>query len=180
MSEIQDISLTSKQHEIVYTRTPRVVIEAQPGSGKTRILVERLVAGVQKEGLKPQQLVAITFTEKAAQEIKDRVMARIQHLSKQTMPQQAVDQLWISTIHGFCRRILKEHAWEVGLSTTFSVLSSEQAFFLKNKVFKQTFQALLHKKDPALSFLLTEYGFYKLKSPHSVCSAASPATAGKL
>jgi len=164
MSEIQDISLTSKQHEIVYTRTPRVVIEAQPGSGKTRILVERLVAGVQKEGLKPQQLVAITFTEKAAQEIKDRVMARIQHLSKQTMPQQAVDQLWISTIHGFCRRILKEHAWEVGLSTTFSVLSSEQAFFLKNKVFKQTFQALLHKKDPALSFLLTEYGFYKLKS----------------
>ncbi|MBI2645889.1 MAG: UvrD-helicase domain-containing protein [Deltaproteobacteria bacterium] len=161
MSEIQDISLTAKQHEIVHAKVPRLVIEAQPGSGKTRLLVERLVAGLEKDGFKPHQLVAITFTEKAAQEIKDRVIARVSHLGS---PQQAVDQLWISTIHGFCRRILKEHAWEVGLSTTFSVLSSEQTIFLKNKIFKQTFQKLLQEKDPALSFLLTEYGFYKLKS----------------
>ncbi|MBI3019382.1 MAG: ATP-dependent helicase [Deltaproteobacteria bacterium] len=127
-------------------------------------MVERLVAGLQKDGFKPPQLVAITFTEKAAQEIKDRVVACVGRLGSATLPQQAVDQLWVSTIHGFCRRILKEHAWEAGLSTTFSVLSSEQAFFLKNKVFQETFQKLLQAKDPAFSFLLTEYGFYKLKS----------------
>ncbi len=159
MSEIHTILLTAKQHEIVRTRTARLVIEAQPGSGKTRILVERLVAGLQKEGFKPQNMVAITFTEKAAQEIKDRVAARVGELS-----QQVVDQLWISTIHGFCRRILKEHAWEAGLSPTFSVLSSEQALFLKHKVFEITFQKGVQKKDPELSFLLAEYGFYKLKS----------------
>lgn len=159
MSERKENSLTEKQSQIVHTQVPRLVIEAQPGSGKTRLLVERLVAGLQKDGFKPNQWVAITFTEKAAQEIKDRVVARIEHL-----PQQAVDQLWISTIHGFCRRILKEHAWEAGLSTTFSVLSSEESFFLKNKVFETTFQKLLKEKDPALSFLLAEYGFYKLKS----------------
>src|SRR3989338_7594999 len=166
MSEVQEgsltqISLTEKQREIVHTKVSRLVIEAQPGSGKTRILVERLVAGLKKDGFKPHQLVAITFTEKAAQEIKDRVVTRVRHFGS---PQQAVDQLWISTIHGFCRRILKEHAWEVGLSPTFSVLSSEQTIFLKNKVFQETFQKLLQEKDPALSFLLTEYGFYKLKS----------------
>src|SRR3989338_2199986 len=159
---LTQVSLTEKQAQIVHAKVPRLVVEAQPGSGKTRILVERLVAGLQKDGFKPHQLVAITFTEKAAQEIKDRVVARVRHFPH--LPQQAVDQLWISTIHGFCRRILKEHAWEVGLSPTFSVLSSEQTIFLKNKVFQETFQKLLQEKDPALSFLLTEYGFYKLKS----------------
>src|SRR3989338_4745848 len=111
---LTQVSLTEKQAQIVHAKVPRLVVEAQPGSGKTRILVERLVAGLQKDGFKPQQLVAITFTEKAAQEIKDRVVERMGQLSKQAFPQQAIDQLWISTIHGFCRRILKEHAWEAG------------------------------------------------------------------
>ncbi len=168
MSNKQEVSLTAKQQEIVHTKISRLVIEAQPGSGKTRILVERLVAGLQKDGFKPAQVVAITFTEKAAQEIKDRVGVRIQGLGSPTLPQQVpqhlVDQLWISTIHGFCFRVLREHAWEANLSTTFSVLSSEQAIFLKNKVFQELFQKLLQEKDNALSFLLAQYGFYKLKS----------------
>jgi ATP-dependent helicase/nuclease subunit A len=109
---------------VITSSSPWIAVQAQPGSGKTYVLVERLSRLLEMQG--KGEVVAITFTEKAAQEIKKRLCERRVEKSL------AISRLWISTIHGFCLRILKEYGWLMGHSPSFSILSDEeQIFFLK-------------------------------------------------
>lgn len=148
--------LTSQQEQIVRSSIPRFIVEAHPGSGKTRILVEKIINAIKKGQYLPQQIVAITFTEKAAQEIKNRI--------KNT-------QVWISTIHGLCHRILKENinfmsspGLTGGLPFNFSVLSSEQILFLQHKAIQKGIKQGIAEKDESMHLLLSTYGFSKVES----------------
>ncbi len=113
---------TPDQRRVITSSSPWIAVQAQPGSGKTYVLVERLSRLLEMQG--KGEVVAITFTEKAAQEIKKRV--------EKSLNRAASSRLWVSTIHGFCLRILKEYSWLIGLSNSFSILSDEeQIFFLE-------------------------------------------------
>ena len=111
-----------------------LVVSAGAGSGKTSTLTQR-VAWALMEGSAPdggafldgiEQVMAITFTEKAAGEIKSRVKST---LRAEGMAEEAlkVDDAWISTIHGMCSRILRMHAVELGIDPSFAVLDPARA-----------------------------------------------------
>lgn len=91
---------------------------AGPGSGKTYVLVERF-ASLVASGVDPARILAITFTEKAATQIKDRVVRRFEG---QPEVRRAVERAQVSTIHGLCHSILSEHAIGVGLDPRFQVM----------------------------------------------------------
>lgn len=101
------MKFTASQQAAITRLGQDVCVIAGPGSGKTRVLTERFAWLVEKQGVAPQGILAITFTEKAATEIRRRVQKRLPHPEVRQAP--------ISTLHAFCLRILKEFAIPAGL-----------------------------------------------------------------
>ena len=100
------MKLTPQQHDAIHRIGQDACVIAGPGSGKTRVLAERFAWLIQDKGISPRNILALTFTEKAANEIKARV-SKSQHPDIEFAP--------ISTFHGLCTRILKEFSIQAGL-----------------------------------------------------------------
>ena len=107
-------TLTAEQEHAVGRRGEPLLLAAGAGSGKTSVLVERFVRAVREDGIAPGRILAITFTERAAGELRERVRGRLSELGE-TGAARALDGAFIGTFHGFCARILREHARAAGL-----------------------------------------------------------------
>ncbi|MCB1215128.1 MAG: UvrD-helicase domain-containing protein [Deltaproteobacteria bacterium] len=117
-------TLNPKQQEAVTTTEGPLLIFAGAGSGKTRVLVHRMAYLIQERGVKPWQIFAVTFTNKAAGEMKERV--------GQLLGQRA-DSLWISTFHSAGVKILRAHIERLKMSPNFVIFDdSEQQTLIKN------------------------------------------------
>lgn len=112
MAEFTD-GLTDAQRSIVEHVDGPLLIVAGPGSGKTRVVTRRLAHLVTTAGISPRHLLAITFTNKAATEMVERV--------HQLLPDRRV---WVSTFHRFCARLLREYGDCVGIKSSFSILDT--------------------------------------------------------
>jgi ATP-dependent exoDNAse (exonuclease V) beta subunit len=117
---------TPEQAEAIARRDGDLVLSANAGSGKTSVLVERFVRSVVDDGLRPDQVLAITFTDKAAGELRARVRARLLELGEREGAREA-EGAWITTFHGFCQRILRAHAVAAGLDPAFAILDPADA-----------------------------------------------------
>jgi ATP-dependent helicase/nuclease subunit A len=113
--------LTPEQQHAVDARDGDLLLSAAAGSGKTSVLVERFVRHVVDDGIAPGRILAITFTEKAAGELRRRIRARLLELGARDAAREA-EGAWIGTIHGFCARLLRGHAVAAGLDPAFAVL----------------------------------------------------------
>ncbi len=117
-------NLNAEQLQAVTHQSGPLLIVAGAGTGKTTVITRRIAWLIQQKLAKPEQILALTFTEKAASEMEERVDL--------LMPLGYVD-FWISTFHAFCERILKQHALEVGLSNDFKLLDDTQQWILIHK-----------------------------------------------
>ncbi|MFH1326245.1 MAG: UvrD-helicase domain-containing protein [Candidatus Falkowbacteria bacterium] len=116
--------LNKEQRKAVeHTGNPLLII-AGAGTGKTTVITQKIGWLVEQELAKPDEILALTFTEKAAGEMQERV--------DKLMPYGYVD-LWIMTFHGFCEKILKQHGLDIGLSTDFKLLNEFQQWALIKK-----------------------------------------------
>ena len=120
------LAFTDEQAVAVTQREGPMLLSANAGSGKTAVLAERFVRSVVEDGLRPHELLAITFTEKAAGELRARIRARFTELGEAEAARDTADA-WISTIHGFCARVLRAHAVTAGLDPGFVVLDESGA-----------------------------------------------------
>ncbi len=111
-------TLTAEQEHAVERRREPLLLAAGAGSGKTSVLVERFVRAVREDGIAPAQILAITFTERAAGELRERVRARLAELGE-TGAARALDGAFIGTFHGFCARILRAQAGQIGTGGQF-------------------------------------------------------------
>jgi ATP-dependent helicase/nuclease subunit A len=118
--------LTPEQAEAVERRDGSLLVRAGAGTGKTTVLVERFVCAVLEDGVAVESILAITFTEKAAQEMKARVRRRFLELGRRGEAR-AAESAWVSTIHGLCSRILRAHALSAGIDPGFRVLDELEA-----------------------------------------------------
>jgi ATP-dependent helicase/nuclease subunit A len=118
--------LTPEQRRAVDRRDGSLLVRAGAGTGKTTVLVERFVQAVAEDGAEVDQVLAITFTEKAAAEMKSRVRRRFLDLGRRE-DARAAESAWVSTIHGLCARILRAHALSAGIDPAFRVLDELDA-----------------------------------------------------
>jgi ATP-dependent exoDNAse (exonuclease V) beta subunit len=130
--------LTVEQEHAVGRRGEPLLLAAGAGSGKTSVLVERFVRAVREDGIAPERILAITFTERAAGELRERVRARLAQL-EETAAARALDGAFIGTFHGFCARILRAHAREAGLGeeSAHEILDEGLAGRLRRRAFAQ-------------------------------------------
>ena len=98
------------------------------------MLVERFVRAVRDDGIAPGQILAITFTERAAAELQERVRRRLLALGE-TAAARAMDEAYVGTFHGFCARVLRDHAREAGREQELGILDEGLAARLRRQAF---------------------------------------------
>lgn len=121
------IDLTAEQLDAVAHRGGPLLIVAGAGSGKTRVLTARIAHLISEHRVHPTEILAITFTNKAAGELRERVAARVGRRAR---------LMWVSTFHSACVRILRADAGAIGFTQSFSIYDSDDALRLITKVCK--------------------------------------------
>jgi ATP-dependent helicase/nuclease subunit A len=133
-----------------------VFVSAGAGTGKTTVLVERFVRAVCDRGLPIDSVLAITYTERAAGELRGRIRLRLAELGRHDLARE-LDGAWISTIHGFCHRLLKAHPFEAGIDPHFRVLDENQSRVLAGEAFERALEAFCASGDSERIRLLATY-----------------------
>ena len=119
--------LNDAQRQAVTAPYEPLLVIAGAGSGKTRVLVHRAAWLIEVEGISPQSLLAVTFTNKAAAEMRGRVESLLQ------MP---VNHLWIGTFHGLAHRLLRRHWQDAGLPQNFQIIDSDDQLRIIKRLLK--------------------------------------------
>ncbi len=119
--------LNDPQKDAVTAELGPVLVLAGAGSGKTRVLAHRVAWLVQVEGVSPHGILAVTFTNKAAGEMRGRIEGLLQ------MP---VSNLWIGTFHGLAHRLLRLHWREAGLPQSFTILDADDQLRVVKRVLR--------------------------------------------
>lgn len=118
-------SLNSIQKEVITSPFNHVLVLAGAGSGKTRVLTHRIAWLIQQKNVSPDDILAVTFTNKAAHEMRNRIEL-ILGMSIKTM--------WVGTFHGLAHRILRSHWREAGLPRSFQILDSDDQYRLIRRI----------------------------------------------
>ncbi|MEZ4627888.1 MAG: UvrD-helicase domain-containing protein [Eubacteriales bacterium] len=143
--------LNDRQREAVETTEGPLLVLAGAGSGKTRVLTHRIAYLIQEKGVAPWNILALTFTNKAAGEMRERVGSLLGS---------GVNDMWVMTFHACCARILRSEIEQLGYERTFVIYDdADQQSLLKKiirdlnlneKVFtpRETFQPHLRGEEP--------------------------------
>ncbi|OGY19105.1 MAG: hypothetical protein A3F04_01640 [Candidatus Chisholmbacteria bacterium RIFCSPHIGHO2_12_FULL_49_9] len=123
----ENISLNRQQKIAINHNQGPLLIIAGAGTGKTTVITERIKRLITKGRAKPAEILALTFTEKAAREMEERIDI--------AMPYGYV-QMWVATFHAFCDRLLRAEAINIGLDSSFRLLTeAESLLFLRRRLF---------------------------------------------
>jgi len=121
-------TLNEQQKEGVFTTEGPVLLLAGAGSGKTRVMVHRIAYLIEEQGVSPWNILAITFTNKAAGEMRERVDKLIGFGS---------EQIWVSTFHAMCVRILRRYADKIGYDTNFVIYDTDDSKAIVKEIMKK-------------------------------------------
>lgn len=147
--------LNKEQYEAATTIEGQVLILAGAGSGKTRVLTHRIAYMLEEKDINPYNILAITFTNKAAAEMRERVKALVG---------EQADRMWISTFHSSCVRILRREIEKLGYKKDFTIYDSSDQKTLVKHVMKEL---EINEKDISENEILGSIGKAKdnLQSP---------------
>ena len=155
-------TFTEEQLVAIERREGDLLLDAGAGSGKTSVLVERFARSVLEDGIEVGAILTITFTEKAAAEMRERIRSRLRELDADEAAR-ATEGAFISTIHGFCARVLRAYALAAGLDPAFVVLDAPDADRLADHAFDEALEELA-RQDPRAIDLIAGYGAGGLRS----------------
>ncbi len=155
---------TYSQREAIEAAGGDVCVSAGAGSGKTGVLVERFVRIVREsasgqlaadERARVGEILVITFTDKATREMKSRIVEGLMAAGLYEQRRE-LETAYISTIHGFCSRVLKENPFEAGIDPEFSVLDENEARRLLRGVFEDVLEAAFLQGDEPITELAAQ------------------------
>lgn len=128
MNPVITQSLNEAQNKAVTAAPSNLLVLAGAGSGKTRVLVHRIAWLIEHDQINPESILAVTFTNKAAYEMKARI---------ETLLNYPTHALWIGTFHGLAHRLLRRHHQEAGLSEGFQIIDADDQQRLIKRLLKQ-------------------------------------------
>jgi ATP-dependent helicase/nuclease subunit A len=151
------IPFTAEQRAAIDDRAGSALLAANAGSGKTAVMAERCVEAVLHDGVPVGAILALTFTEKAAGELRDRIRRRFLALGEEEHARE-VDAGWIGTIHGFCARVLRSRPLAAGLDPRFEVLDEGAAERLARDAYDRAFEAWAAERGAAAVDVAAAFG----------------------
>ncbi len=157
------LRLTDEQREAVSRRGEEILLSAAAGSGKTSVLVERFVAAVREDGIAPAAVLAITFTDRAAGELRERVRARLLELGERGAARDT-EAASVGTFHAFCGRLLRSHPLPAGLDPDFRVLDATASARLRRSAFEDALVEFVAAGGAAAVDLLAAYNVDLVRS----------------
>ena len=119
-----EIKINPQQKQAITHGQGPLIVVAGAGTGKTTVITERIKFLIQKKSIKADEILALTFSDKAAEEMLKRV--------DEIMPL-GYEEPWLSTFHAFGDRLLKEEAIEIGLDSSYKILSTPEQWILLRK-----------------------------------------------
>lgn len=151
---------TKQQEQAIRARNHTILVSAAAGSGKTAVLVERIVSLV-REGASMNRMLIVTFTKAAAAEMRQRLAKRISReaISRDPAMVKALDELettQISTIHAFCQRVIRSHFEQVGVDPLVRVCDEQQQKLLFEAAFTTAMDELLDERTDENFLLLAD------------------------
>jgi ATP-dependent exoDNAse (exonuclease V) beta subunit len=150
-------AFTDEQAAAVADRSGSALLAAAAGSGKTAVMVERFVEAVLHDGVAVGAILALTFTEKAAGELRERIRRRLVDLGEEEHAR-AVDAAWVGTIHGFCARVLRAQPLAAGLDPRFEVLDEPSARRVADAAYERALELWSRNPSPAALDVAAAYG----------------------
>ena len=159
---------TKEQSDAIYKKGSNILVAAAAGSGKTAVLVERIIQKILNDGVDIDKLLVVTFTNAAASEMRERVLEAIykkldeepenENLQKQII---LLGKSNICTIHSFCLDVIKNNFFEIDLSANFRIASEEEIELLKQEVIEDVFERLYEEQDEEFEKLVNTYTEYR-------------------
>jgi ATP-dependent helicase/nuclease subunit A len=171
-------NLTFEQREAILTLDRPLCIRAGAGCGKTGVLAYHYGALLLKKELRPHEIVAVTFTEKAAGELKTRIQKVLREAQEGVLPfqdeinlspveitllLQEIPHAPISTLHGLAARIVRDASLLTGFDPHFEILNENEAYTLKQEALSKSLSDLLEQSSSSLKILITTYGWQNLQ-----------------
>jgi ATP-dependent helicase/nuclease subunit A len=156
-------ALTPEQEQAVSRRHGSLLLSAGAGSGKTSVLVERFVRAVLEDGIAPARILAITFTERSAGELAERIRTRFLELGRREAARDT-EAAFLGTFHGFAARLLRAHPLPAGLDPDFAILDEAHAGRLRLDAFRGALADFLHRRGAAAVDLLAAFTADRLRA----------------
>lgn len=166
---------TAEQRAAIEHRDRDVFCEAGAGTGKTRVLVERYCEAVVADGLRPEDILAFTFTERAAAELRSRIrreLGRCARAAREAGDEplavrlgraaRDAERAWVTTMHGFCRRLLAAHPAAAGIDPRFRVLDESESLRLRRRARDAALEDLLRDADRERTEIVAAYRPWRL------------------
>ena len=163
---------TKEQKDAITKKDSNILVAAAAGSGKTAVLVERIIRKIVNDGIDIDKLLVVTFTSAAASEMRERVLEAIykkleedpenENLQKQLV---LLGKSSISTIHSFCLDVIRNNFYEIDLSSNFRIGTEEETELLKQEALEDVFEELYESEDKDFAKLIDTYTGYRGDEP---------------
>ncbi len=158
---------TTEQMQAIKLKGANILVSAAAGSGKTSVLVERIVNKIINDGVDIDKILVVTFTNAAASEMRQRLMDEIykkidenpndQNLQRQLL---LINKANISTIHSFCLNVIRNNFFEIGISNNFRVADETEIEIMKQETIEDIFDEEYESQNSEFTCLLEKYATY--------------------
>lgn len=159
---------TEEQKKAIYDKDSNILVAAAAGSGKTAVLVERIIQRILKDNIDIDKLLVVTFTNAAASEMRERVLSAIykkidedplnDRLQKQVI---LLGKASICTIHSFCLDVIRNNFFELDIPANFRIGSEQEMLLMKTETLEDLFEKLYEEEDEEFEKLVNMYTDYK-------------------
>ncbi len=159
------MAMTKEQQAAVYTRDKNLLVSASAGSGKTFVMVKRIISLIVEEEISIESLLIVTFTNAAAAEMRTKIAAALmqaikEYPDKKKFIAQQIQRLHlaqISTLHAFCKNVLKQNFFQIDIDPNFKIGVEQILSMLKNEVLADIFMEKYQEQDEDFQLLLNYY-----------------------
>ena len=169
---MSNIKWTKQQEQAIYENGSNILVAAAAGSGKTAVLVERIINKILNDNIDIDKLLVVTFTNAAASEMRERVLDAIYNklednpgdvrLQRQIT---LLNKASICTIDSFCLDVIKNNFYEIDISPNFRIADTTETNLLKQDVLEELFENKYEAEDDSFKKLVTTYTSYRDDTP---------------
>lgn len=156
-----NVNWTKEQSDAINIRNSKTLVAAGAGSGKTAVLVERIIKKVVEDKINIDNMLVVTFTNAAASEMRERIRARLydevennKEIQKQIL---YLNRASIMTIDAFCKKTVKDYFYKLNIDPNFKIIDKEDAELLKADAIDELLEELYESNDEEITDVLEAY-----------------------